>query len=233
MKRVILLFFLIFLIGCTIQQPIIPETTSGKLTTEDNVQISYNYNKVDSDKAVILLHMLNRNKNDWNTFALKLNQNNFSTIAIDLRGHGKSDGNWETFKEGDFNNTISDVLVARNFLDQENYSEVYIVGGSIGANIALRYAASDHSIKKVVLLSPSGDYRGITTLDIFTYDNYNAPMLIAVGAQDLQSYEDSLTINEAFKGEKELIVYNTNSHGTNLLFTYNELNNKIVEFLKI
>ena len=230
MKRVLSIVLLIIIIGCTYQPLIIPKESRGKLTTEDNLSISYIYNKVNSDKAVVLLHMLNRNKNDWNTFALKLNQNNFSTLAIDLRGHGESDGDWESFSEEGFNNMILDVKSAKEFLDQENYSEVYIVGGSIGANIALRYAANDSSIKKVVLLSPSVIYRGITTLDIL--NDYKGKMLIATGSRDIQSYEGSQQLNQLFEGKKELLVYNTGIHGIILLLNYNELNNKVIEFLK-
>ncbi len=231
MKKLFLIILLLFLVSCTFEQTIIPETHRGKLTTDDNLEIAYTYGKVNSDKAVILLHMLNRNRHDWNTFAVKLNQNNFSTFAIDLRGHGDSSEDWETFTEQDFNKIVLDIKIAKEFLDKENYTEIYLVGASIGANSALRYASTDNSIKKVVLLSPSDNYRGITTLDLV--NNYEGKLLIATGSKDLQSYQGSLQLNETFNGGKELLIYDTNSHGTNLLLNYNELNNRIIEFLKV
>lgn len=200
-----------------------------KLTTEDNVKIAYTYNKV-SDKVVILVHMLNKNKESWNDFASKLQENGISTIAIDLRGHGNSDGDWEDFSEKDFNNMVLDVKAAKKFLEEQGFAEFYVIGASIGANTALRYAASDSSIKRVILLSPSENYRGVTTLDIL--NDYKGKLMIVTGTQDEQSYSGSLNLDAAFNGEKELLVYDTSSHGTNLLEDYPDLNDKIIEFLK-
>ncbi len=228
-KRLLIIFLFLLLVACTPQYQI-PAVLEGELTTEDNIEIAYTYNEVTTDKAVILLHMLNRNRYDWNVFSVKLNQNNFSTLAIDLRGHGESQGNWEEFSEQDFNNIILDIKAAKEFLEKENYTEIYIVGASIGANTALKYASTDNEIKKIVLLSPSDDYRGVTTLDIV--NDYEGEILIITGSKDESSYEGSLLLNNTFTGEKELLVYDTKNHGTTLLLNYNEINNKIVEFLK-
>ena len=67
--------------------------------------------------------------------------------------------------------------------------KVSIIGASIGANIALNYAVSDHSVKSVILLSPGLDYMGVTTLAPIT--QYKNPIYIAGAEGDSQSVKDS------------------------------------------
>ena len=43
-----------------------------------------------STKGVILAHMMGRDSSDWTFLGKKLHQTKFSTIAVDLRGHGKA-----------------------------------------------------------------------------------------------------------------------------------------------
>lgn len=92
-----------------------------------------------------------------------LTQGGFSVIAIDLRGHGASEGNWRSFSPREFNAVVLDVKAAKDYLISRGVKpgRMGIVGASIGANIALRYAAEDGEIKTVVLLSPGLNYRGV------------------------------------------------------------------------
>jgi len=76
------------------------ETAGEKLSflTGDKVLIAGTYyspspsNKNTSTDAIILLHMLGRDRNDWNTFASTLSNssNGYAVLSIDLRGHGES-----------------------------------------------------------------------------------------------------------------------------------------------
>ncbi len=61
-------------------------------TTEDGIKISANYWPAKSENAVVLLHMLGRNKESWTSFAEKLKKAGFNVLAIDMRGHGESGG---------------------------------------------------------------------------------------------------------------------------------------------
>lgn len=135
--------------------------------------------------------MLGHNRNDWNGFASTLSNktNDYAVLSIDLRGHGESttsqNGNtilsFQSFTPDDFNKMIMDVKAAKQFLVTQkniNPNNVAIVGASIGANVALNYAAaSDPSIKVVVLLSPGLDYKGVTTSDAIK--QYKVPIYIA------------------------------------------------------
>lgn len=84
-----------------------------------------------------------------------------------MRGHGKSvnqNGTFQSFTPNDFNKMKLDVKAAKQFLVTQkgiNPKNIAIVGASIGANVALKYAAVDPSIKAVVLLSPGLHYKGV------------------------------------------------------------------------
>jgi pimeloyl-ACP methyl ester carboxylesterase len=177
--------------------------------------------------AVILLHMLGRNRNDWNTFASSLsnNSNSDAVLSIDLRGHGESINqngstiSYQSFSPADYNKMVLDVKAAKHFLvTQKNIgpNNIVIVGASIGANVALKYAASDPSIRTVVLLSPGLNYMGVTTSDsIRKYDN---PVYIAAGGKDLIAGSDPQILCGMINCGNHLKVYqNSNSHGTDML----------------
>ncbi|MFH1258021.1 MAG: alpha/beta fold hydrolase, partial [Candidatus Micrarchaeota archaeon] len=134
-----------------------------ELKTSDGMKIAATYYKSDNDakEAIILLHMLNRNRNDWNDFARKL-QPNYEVIAVDFRGHGDSGGDLNAFTAEDFQKFMLDVKAAREFLSNRGKKTYALIGGSIGANIALNFAV-ENDIGRVVLLSPGLDYRGVET----------------------------------------------------------------------
>ena len=97
-------------------------------------------------KAIILLHMLGRDRNDWNTFAsiLSNSSNGYAVLSIDLRGHGESINqngktiSFQSFSPDDFNNMVLDVKAANHFLVTQKHIgpiNIIIVGASVEANI--------------------------------------------------------------------------------------------------
>jgi alpha-beta hydrolase superfamily lysophospholipase len=183
----------------------------------------------EGDKAVILLHMLGHDRNDWNYFAKKLNDKGFSVLSIDLRGHGESEGDWKKFSEADFNKMTYDVKAAKKLLDSKGKKSVSIIGASIGANIAFKYASADKDIKSVVLLSPGINYKGIDISNEII--NFDRPVLIAVSTEDTYPYDSSNIIYAKAKGEKSLIVEENLGHGTDMLPKSEELQNNIIGFI--
>jgi pimeloyl-ACP methyl ester carboxylesterase len=143
--------------------------------------------------AIILLHMFGRDRNDWNAFASNLSNstNGYAVLSIDLRGHGESVNqtgktiSFQSFAPPDFNKMVLDVKAVKHFLvAQKNISpnNIAIVGASIGANVGLKYAASDPSVKAVVLLSPGLNYKGIATSAAIA--EYKNPIYIAAAGKD-------------------------------------------------
>lgn len=177
-----------------------------------------------STPSVILLHMLGRDRSTWNDFAQELSHRGFAVLSVDLSGHGESikRGNatisYKSFAPEDFKNMTLDVKAAKEFLLKEkaaNPDKMSIIGASIGANIALNYAASDHSLKSVILLSPGLNYKGISTLAAIT--QYKNPVYIAAAEGDSQSAKDSQTLCQKITCAENLKIFEkTDGHGTDM-----------------
>lgn len=224
-KFIVLIFLIIFLIGC--KREFIPKEDVW-LETKDDQRIKSTVWYSEGDKAVILVHMLGKDRNDWKYFAKNLNNAGITAIAIDLRGHGESPGNWINFNEQQFNDMVYDLKAARKKLDKERKDIIGIIGASIGANLALKYAAEDKEIKTLILLSPGIDYKSVSTEE--NIKEYNNPILIAASREDTYSWQSSNILYENATGEKDIFIGKNLGHGTDMLKS-GDLKNKIIKFL--
>lgn len=230
---ILLLIGIVFLSGCAQPQP--PATTGQRVefTTYDEVKIVGTYYE-GGDKAVILLHKLAADRNDWNTFAPELQAKGYSVLAIDLRGHAESITkekmkiSWIGFSDSDFNDMKYDVKAAKLFLSNKGKSKFAIIGESVGANVALNYGAEDSDIKAVILLSPSFNYRGIKTDQ--SIKTYKGSLLIVVSENDPESITDSQQMFSLSPADKQIKTYPNAGHGTQM-FSGTDLNKVIVDFL--
>jgi len=179
--------------------------------------------------TVILLHMLGRDRSTWNAFASTLSQKEgYAVLSIDLRGHGESvkqnNGNtisFQSFSPDDYNKMVLDVKAAKQFLitnKNANPNNISIVGASIGANVAINYAAMDPTIKSVVLLSPGINYRGVSTEEAITKYKNNNSVYIAATEGDSEAADSSKILCENINCDGNLKIYSggSNSHGTNM-----------------
>ncbi|MDP6641897.1 MAG: alpha/beta fold hydrolase [Candidatus Nanoarchaeia archaeon] len=225
-----ILLFIVFITACSniqeVQQTKEEVDNIDKLTTRDGVKISYNYFDSDTNKGVILLHILSKNKETWNDFATKLNQQGYKIIAIDLRGHGESDLDFKDFNSNDYINMALDVEEANNFLREKGANKISIIGASIGANLALNYATQNDDIQTIILLSPGEDYRGVTTLDKIS--RFTKTILIISSKEDKYAFESSKKLND-LSHNSEFIKLGGDKHGTEMLDE--ELENKILDWL--
>jgi pimeloyl-ACP methyl ester carboxylesterase len=179
--------------------------------------------------TVILLHMLGKDRSTWNAFASTLSQKEgYGVLSIDLRGHGESvkqnNGNalsFQSFTPDDYNKMVLDVKAAKQFLitnKNANPNNVSIVGASIGANVAINYAAMDPTIKSVVLLSPGINYRGVSTEEAITKYKNNNSVYIAATEGDSEAADSSKILCEKINCDGNLKIYSggSSSHGTNM-----------------
>ncbi|MBW2992093.1 alpha/beta fold hydrolase [Candidatus Woesearchaeota archaeon] len=226
MRLFIIILLVLFLVGC---EGKIVDKEDVWLETKDSVRIISTIWYGRGDKAVILVHMLDRDRNDWEYFAKKLNVFRITAMGIDLRGHGESEGDWREFSDIDFNKMTYDIEKAKSKLEKEGKKVNVIIGASIGANLALKYAAEDQDIKAVVLLSPGIAYKSVNIED--DIESFNKPVFIAVSEEDSYPLESSNIIYEKVKGEKELFIGENLGHGTDMIPKSEELQNKIFEFL--
>lgn len=193
MKRFLLcLMFILAISGAAsgeeMGQPVQLDT-AGPIT----LQAVY-YPARDPKASVLLLHMLGRDKSDWKEFALALQANGYESLAVDLRGHGESAKqkdqifSWKKFEPADFMMMPEDVNTAYQWLKQKNGSKpVFIVGASLGANLAIICASKNPEVAGAALLSPGLDYRGIQ-IARYTSQYTGRPLFMASARDDEYSW---------------------------------------------
>lgn len=204
------------------QRPAAPSSASVQditYLTDDGMNISGTYYPGTGQDAVILLHMLGRDRSSWEKLPQVLNSEGFGVLAIDLRGHGKSTQgtyDFKAFSAAEFKNMVYDVKGAKQFVKKRGVTgDIAIIGASIGANLALAYAAQDKDIQDIILLSPGQDYRGIGTF--VPNEQYRGSMLLVASQDDARSYADTEQLSKRANGPHSFHSYPDAGHGTDML----------------
>lgn len=182
------------------------------LVTEDNVTLGASYYDSASSKGLIFAHMLSRDRHTFDDYADILYVD-YKIVSLDLRGHGESDGDYVVFKDADFNDMLYDLEAAADYLISKGVAEsdISVVGASIGANIAVKYAQV-HPVDKLVAISPGLRMRGIDLSAM----SYSGDMFVQVGNYDAYS---SISVDD-FEGRwtsARFMRYDATGHGTDLL----------------
>lgn len=190
--------------------------------TKDGYTIAADYYIGMGKSGVILLHMMPADRTSWQSFAAKLQESGFHILAIDLRGHGQSTGGpngYQAFSNAQHQQSLFDVDSAVEFLQSKGVEKIHIGGASIGANMALQYAANHSEVASVVLLSPGIDYHGIHT-DIWI-NNIKQHQAILLVASDDDAYSFT-TVKALFDRSsnfprREVKLLTQAGHGTTML----------------
>lgn len=236
------LWALLVLAACTLVFRAVsaaPEGQNVALRTSDGVTIIGSYyvpHKPGKRPAVILLHMLNRTRSDWEEFATVLAREGYAVLSIDLRGHGDSTkgvGSWRVFSLADFQAMTQDVAAARDFLKQASEADtdrLAVIGASIGANVALVYGGQEPEVKSLVLLSPGLDYRGVATAEAMKAYGKRSVLLVA-SREDDYSAESSSALDAVARGHHRLLLYTNAGHGTRMFEKVDTLEATILKWL--
>ncbi|MDO8303438.1 MAG: alpha/beta fold hydrolase, partial [Sedimentisphaerales bacterium] len=137
------------------------------LITSDKVKIACDYYPAPRVAGyLVLVHMMPATKESWKELAEQAAAVGFASIAIDLRGHGRSQSGpngHEAFADEEHQQSIKDIEAATEFLKTQGAApeDIILIGASIGANLCLWYLAEHPEFKKAVLLSAGESYRGI------------------------------------------------------------------------
>jgi acylglycerol lipase len=127
-------------------------TCNSKDGTSLNVH-HWNLNE-NPEKVIILIHGIGEHAGRYHHWAERFVYKNINVVAVDYRGHGKSDG-----KRGIINlydNYLDDIQVAIDYADKlyPNKS-VVLYAHSMGGNIALNYLLRrKNHFRKAVITSP-------------------------------------------------------------------------------
>ena len=197
-----------------------------EIITDDGVTIVGTYHEGGKDgPAALLLHMMPATKESWRTLVEALKARGFSTLAIDLRGHGESvlgQGgkrlDHKLFSDAEHQAKANDVDVAVRWLEAQGRtrSRMAVVGASIGANLAISFAAADHQVPATVALSPGLDYRGVKTADPASSMPRSQKLLLAASEDDEYSFHSIRELSK-IKTDAEVQELKDAGHGTTML----------------
>lgn len=221
------------------------------LKTSDNKEIIGNYLEVSGAKGVgLLLHMMPSTKESWKEFDEELAKAGFSSLAIDLRGHGESTGGPEgfiQFSDKENQDSILDVETAIDFLIKKGVSKekIFLVGASIGANLSLQYQKENPPIKATILLSPGLNYRGILGGEI-AKDLKNDQTFFVSGSEHDCGYQntDGVSSDKCASGmakeifentpslNKQIKIFSNSAHGTTILLRNEGFSKELISWLE-
>ncbi|MBI2639645.1 MAG: alpha/beta fold hydrolase [Candidatus Sungbacteria bacterium] len=206
------------------------------ITTGDNVKIAGNYAGESGRRGVLLVHMMPATKESWYDFSEKLVERGFQALAIDLRGHGESEGGpdgYKKFSDKDHRASIKDIGAGVEFLKSKKASSISLAGASIGANLALEYAAGHLEISKVMLLSPGLDYRGVKTEPVISRLRDGQSIYFVASLDDPYSADTVKTLSEMAPVyvEKVVKVFENAGHGTTIFEKEPAFMDEVAEWL--
>jgi len=208
------------------------------LTTSDNITLSALLWNEQAFVSVLLLHAMPAKKESWLDLADRLAKTGYNVLAIDLRGHGESQGgDYKEFSDKDHKQYSIDTQTAVEYLQKTfPHTEIYLGGASIGGNTIIKYMAQHPEAPKGFALSAGLDYYGVRAIDdIKNLDS--AQQILLVGSYDdgrksgLNCGEQAEQLYDAAEGVKEKIIFDTGGHGTDMFMEHPELIDSIVDFL--
>lgn len=223
-----------------------------RVTTPDNVVIMGDYYTVAQTNApaVMFLHGLNQKRATWTLMAEALQERGVAVLAIDLRGHGESVRritaygaqilDASKFTGDDYMAMMMDIESAYAWLEKQpgiDSTRIGLVGTSVSANLAIRYAAINRQLGALVVLSPMlNTGTGLRTDDAIKKIG-PMPLRIFVSRHDSFSFSscDRLIAIRKEQGvtvDNELVVCTGALHGTDMMVGVKKLPNVMVDFLE-
>ncbi len=105
-----------------------------KVKSFDRISIDYSINRV-SKKFLIFLHGIGGDLTVWKKYAKSFNKKGFSTMAVDLRGHGMSD---KPIKKIDYSieNSAKDIF---QIIKKEKIKSFVFIGHCYGGMVAINF----------------------------------------------------------------------------------------------
>jgi alpha-beta hydrolase superfamily lysophospholipase len=210
-----------------------PRTVSFRTDDGHNISAAWYEPSVRPAPAVVLIHMLGRSRRDWDGVASQLSADGIGALAIDLRGHGDSQGSSPPVAPPDYAALVTDVTAARRYLGSRSdvqHARIGIAGASIGANLAVLAAAGDASTVSLALLSPSLDYRGLRIEAAAR--KYTRPILLVASDDDAYAGRSVKDLQKAGGGVREVLMLSHAGHGTTMISRDPDLARALVDWFR-
>ncbi len=181
------------------------------VTSEDGVRLEgREYGS--GSAGVVLVHGESRSAEDWIWLAERLALQGHRVVALDLRGHGQSDG---TAPDDDALPLVADVTAAIAHLGRRGATEITLVGANLGANLALHAAAAAPEVQSVVLVSPGMTLQGVALRPALS-DYGDRPLLVLASEEDTYAARSARFAMSLAEGPKQLHLAATGS-GTRMV----------------
>lgn len=222
LKRSLLLLFLLGIFPLLTTQAsshprsaTIVEARIVRASATDGLDLLGDFYLIDSDQpTVLLLHELYTTRASWNAFIDPLLLAGYNVLAVDLRGHGATQGaiNWPQ--------AVSDVQTWLNWLRLEagvRADGISIMGSSMGANLAIVGCANDPLCVTAIAISPGWRYFGIGVKNAFERGLGQRPALLIYAERDRWPALGVPQMLDAATGSVITRVFPGNLHGMNLL----------------
>lgn len=179
--------------------------------------------------AVVLVHMLGRSKDEWSVVADRLANAGIASLAIDLRGHGRSGGDRSALAP-----MVGDVRAALDWLATQpavRPDGLGVVGASLGATLAATAAAAVPAVRVIAMISPALDYRGLRLDGSIVRQIGSRPVWMAASTEDPYALRTIKELTESgAAGEQRLS--GVRGHGTTLLWADPDLAGALVDWLR-
>jgi len=186
--------------------------------------------------AIILVHMLGRSRKDWESAGARLAGEGFTTLAIDLRGHGESSpggGGGGGDERAALGAMVTDVRTAKRFLDTRADvlpGRIGLMGASLGATLVALAAGDDATIRSIALLSPSMDYRGVR-IDAAMKEYGKRQALFVASRDDPYAWRSARELSKDATG-RETILLERAGHGSAMLAHDDSLIRTLVDWFR-
>ncbi len=186
---------------------------------------------------IVLVHQLASDRSEWEPLVAKLTEAGLTTLAIDLRGHGRSVGGdgatYRAFRDSDWRDTQKDVRAAINFLVRRatvQAEHVVLIGSSIGGTACLAAAAEDPRVSGIVVLSPGRAYHGFDAIVPASHLG-ERELLVLHSSEELPSHETAEVLDRIVAHSTVRAVPGS-AHGVAMLAEDPTQLDAVVEFVR-
>lgn len=181
--------------------------------TEDGGEIEASFFSASNNKAVVFAHGAIFNKESWYFLAEEFQRKGISALSIDFRGYGGS-------IPGSSPKKMYDILGAISYLKDQGFTEINIIGASMGgAAVLLALDNNIIPINKVVMLAPAGGPAIIST----------ASDKLFIVSEKERMFSAVMTIYNASAEPKQIRVYPGNAHAQHLFKT--DVRDELIEYI--
>lgn len=207
------------------------------LKTQDHFDLAGIYRRDGQEKIAILLHMMPATKESWDSIAEALFERGYASLAIDMRGHGKSTMggrlDYKQFNEEQQQAKRFDLEAALDWARTQGFDDAHsiLIGASIGANLAIRALAEHPDLPLAIALSPGINYRGVTTDDAIVEIRPTQKVVLVASDDDDRPSWDSVHELHRLNPSTILIECHGVGHGTNMTDHDPELVRRLFDYL--